>query len=488
MKKIILIYILHIKTIVFLCATADNNFNWSGMLSDFVVSTENDIRLNANSSGKSYLNTQSERCLNTQWEFDVQLAFNPSSSNYMDIYLCSENDSLTENTKGYFIRIGYTNDNICLYRKEGSKITRLIEGTKKRLDYPSVRISIKITCSSEAVWQLYAKVNGEDEYLEEGNCVDFFHFDVKFFGLLCVYTTTRSQDFRFSKLTISNIDESIDEHEFNLERPTANDVIFNEIRFNGIEYIEFYNRSSKSIDLSQLYFVIRRNNGNLSSASFLSPYPKPMNPGTFIVLMKNKDSFCSAFSCDVEIVESEKMPQLNNAGANLVLMNIDDEIIDEFVYSEKMHQALIANKKEIALERINPDLPTQDATNWQTASYDSGYGTPGTINSQYLNNDSAMKFELTKDVFRFCGYEEELFEYVIPEAGTNALILLFDSQGRIVKKLANNVLLGTSGSFFWDGLDDNKNSCETGIYIVYIETISLQGTVFKTKKAFTILK
>lgn len=487
MKKIISIYVIYLKAVIGLFAT--DGFAWQGTLSDFDFPAVNSIQLNANSAGKSYLVTQSERCLNTQWEFDALLSFNPSSSNYMDVYLSCDNDSLTGDLNGYFVRIGYTNDNICLYRKEGSKISRVIEGEKKRLDYSSVSLNVKVICSSEAEWVVYSKLNEENEFTEEGRCTDFFHFDRNFFGFLCVYTTTRSNGFRFGNLTVSTLNKNDEGYLDKLEKPEANDVVFNEITFNGTEYVEFYNRSSKTIDTSQLHFTIRRSNGNFSAKCPLSAFPKPMYPESFIVLTKYKETLCSRFFCNgIEITVHEKMPQLSNTGADLVLMDTNDELIDEMIYSDKMHQTLIMNKVNIALERINPHSETNDITNWQTASFDSGYGTPGKINSQYLASESSIKIDLTSDVFQPCGNEEKLFEYTTQEPGANVLVLLFDRQGRIVKTVANNVLSGTSGSFFWDGLSDDKSVCESGIYVLYMEIIGLNGRITKTKKAFTLSK
>jgi hypothetical protein len=45
-----------------------------------------------------------------------------------------------------------------------------------------------------------------------------------------------------------------------------------------------------------------------------------------------------------------------------------------------------------------------------------------------------------------------------------------------------NELLGTSGTFSWDGINENNEKSAIGIYIIYIETFNLKGEVKKFKK------
>ena len=68
-----------------------------------------------------YISTANTLATAAQWELYVDLAFNTSSANYVDIYLTASQNDLTQNTTtGYFVRLGSTNDNISLYRKDGA--------------------------------------------------------------------------------------------------------------------------------------------------------------------------------------------------------------------------------------------------------------------------------------------------------------------------------------------------------------------------------
>jgi len=57
----------------------------------------------------------------------------------------------------------------------------------------------------------------------------------------------------------------------------------------------------------------------------------------------------------------------------------------------------------------------------------------------------------------------------------------------LVRTLFTNELLGTSGTFTWDGLTDQQVKASIGVYVLVFEVFSTDGGVFFTKqKAFTL--
>jgi hypothetical protein len=58
----------------------------------------------------------------------------------------------------------------------------------------------------------------------------------------------------------------------------------------------------------------------------------------------------------------------------------------------------------------------------------------------------------------------------------------------MVRKLLNNALLGTSGIFRWDGLDDQQNLLPTGRYIIYTEVFRTDGDVRRKKLVCVLAK
>jgi hypothetical protein len=105
-----------------------NNPGWSGDASKFVVQS-NQLRLMAPAvNDVAYLSTPSTAINNASWEFFVHLDFDPSGSNYTDVYLTSDNAVLSGSLTGYFVRIGNATDEVSLYRQNGNTKAKIIDG------------------------------------------------------------------------------------------------------------------------------------------------------------------------------------------------------------------------------------------------------------------------------------------------------------------------------------------------------------------------
>ena len=63
-----------------------------------------------------------------------------------------------------------------------------------------------------------------------------------------------------------------------------------------------------------------------------------------------------------------------------------------------------------------------------------------------------------------------------------ATIRIFDSNGRAVKTLVNNEMIGNSGSKNWDGTSEEGLQLATGIYVVWMEVFSQNAVVERYKK------
>ena len=189
---------------------SDGNFTdspaWNGETTNFMVNPDSQLQLVAPAeSGKSYITTPSEIINNTEWSFYVKLTFNPSSKNYMDIYLVSDNENLNEPLNGYFVRIGNTQDEVSLYKQSGKKSTseKIIDGLDDRVDASLVELHIKVIKSQEDKWELLVDIDLTQNYISEGMAKDNDHFYSRYFGIYCTYTSTRSNKFFFDDLTIT---------------------------------------------------------------------------------------------------------------------------------------------------------------------------------------------------------------------------------------------------------------------------------------------
>ena len=114
MRKQLFTFIVSIQSIVGFSQFTDdfsdgdftNNPVWSGSMGSFEVDAAFQLHLNDTVANVSYLATESNAIENGSWEFDVQMDFSPSTSNYSKIYLVADEQNLSGNLNGYFVKIG----------------------------------------------------------------------------------------------------------------------------------------------------------------------------------------------------------------------------------------------------------------------------------------------------------------------------------------------------------------------------------------------
>jgi flagellar hook assembly protein FlgD len=76
--------------------------------------------------------------------------------------------------------------------------------------------------------------------------------------------------------------------------------------------------------------------------------------------------------------------------------------------------------------------------------------------------------------------------YRFTELDLVGTVRIFDANGREVRLLAANQLLGTEGVFTWDGTMDDGRKARIGAYIILFETFEPGGTT-QTYKLTTVL-
>ncbi|HVM87269.1 MAG TPA: lamin tail domain-containing protein [Puia sp.] len=278
----------------------------------------------------------------------------------------------------------------------------------------------------------------------------------------------------------------------------TNDIIINEILFNpqtnGYDYVEFYNRSNKVIDLKQLYVSTRDVTGVLKSITALSPVPLLFFPGEYDVITENSLWVQQNYlvkNTD-KLLQLASLPSFPDDDGIVVLLNPNQTVIDELHYNHNWQLALITNEAGVALERINYNKPTQNANNWTSAASTAGYGTPTYQNSE-LNIDAQSKSEINIIPKIFSpdddGYEDYCFiNYQVPNPGFVANITVYDASGRAVRNIANNATLALNGTFKWDGLDNKQQRLPVGIYIIATQIFDLNGKTKQFKHAVTLAR
>lgn len=200
MRKILLSFLL-LMMLAYAHAQLSENFTdgditanpaWTGNSTDFIVNSALQLQSNSTTASSSfYLSTANTMIAATQWEFDVQLDFNTSSTNYVDVFLAASASNLTDaNTDGYFVRIGNTADEISLYKKSGNTSTKIIDGADGITNVSSNTLRIKAIRDAAGQWILYRDITGTgNSYVSEGLVTDVTFNTSAFFGILIKQST-----------------------------------------------------------------------------------------------------------------------------------------------------------------------------------------------------------------------------------------------------------------------------------------------------------
>ncbi len=175
---------------------------WQGDDSKFVVAS-GQLKLQAPPlTGSAFLATPSQAVHEATWEFSLQLDFNPSSSNYSKIYLMADRDNLQGAVNGYFVRVGHTSREVSLFVQTGVTETELIDGLDDRVNLPQVKLKVRVVRDATGAWELFSDVGRTGIYTKEGMVTDVTHFDSRYFGIQCFYTSTRSDKFWFDDFAV----------------------------------------------------------------------------------------------------------------------------------------------------------------------------------------------------------------------------------------------------------------------------------------------
>ncbi len=282
------------------------------------------------------------------------------------------------------------------------------------------------------------------------------------------------------------------------ENANALDMIVNEILFNprsnAFDYTEFYNKSNKIFDASKLFIANRSSSNIISSIKQLTSTAWLVFPEDYIVVTENTASLNREYLVKNQdwVLSQSSLPSMPDDKGFSILLNQQGNVVDEVNYNKNWHFKLIDNEEGVSLERIDPDGPSQEATNWHSAASTAGYGTPTYKNSQYkLINTINATIEIVPKVFSPDNDGRDdiaTVQYEVAEPGFIANITIFDAAGRPIRNLVRNGTLGLKGYWNWDGLDDKGNKLPVGTYIIFTEIFNLQGKKEKFKNPVVLAR
>ena len=279
--------------------------------------------------------------------------------------------------------------------------------------------------------------------------------------------------------------------------PQAGDVVINEILFNpktgGVDFVELYNVSGKLLELKGSKISNRKMASGALDRVYGIERSYVMHPQEWAVVCANPAIVCQHYHCEhpTHFITMPSMPAYPNDEGCAVFLDAQDGVIDEFCYSEKMHISLLNSVKGVSLERVNPLRPASEWANWFSAAQTAGFATPSYQNSQYSQEAGGTEDGISLSPAVFSpdgdGIDDALFiDYAMPSEGWIASAYVYDVQGRLVRILCKNALLGKNGRLLWDGAAEQGTPAIVGRYIILIETYHQSGKTQVYKKTATL--
>jgi hypothetical protein len=272
---------------------------------------------------------------------------------------------------------------------------------------------------------------------------------------------------------------------FGFYLPVRSDLLITEVLFNpypeGYDFVEIYNNSGHEVDLSGLFLATRDGTNEMKQISQLSVNQQYLPAGDYLAVTKSPEGVLRYYrsKCVDCLLQLEKFPSLADQSGCVVLLNKNLDVIDEMNYDEEMHHPFITEKEGISLERINLSEPASQRGNWHSASKSSGFATPGYANSSGEAGDPKDDM-VSIDPVVFSpngdGRQDDLNIY-LNSAGPDWLlnITILNCAGIVVRKLTNNLMISSKDQMKWDGLGDDFQKVQPGIYLLNISLFAQTG-------------
>ena len=242
------------------------------------------------------------------------------------------------------------------------------------------------------------------------------------------------------------------------------DVIINEINyisdkaFDFKDWVEFYNNSDVTIDLSNWIFT----DGD-SDNQFVFPANCCIQPNGYLVLSHDMMRLKWFYSGIKNLVGDIDF-KFSSSGETLYLYNANKELMDMVSYGTVAPWPNLTGNKQNTIEFIKPSLNNTIAENWKM-SLTAG-GTPGAVNSTNgITSAIERPFAATalKQNYPNPFSTSTTINYEVNEYSPIS-IRLFDLNGRIIKTLVNKNQDQGKYTCVWNGKNDAGDEVTGNIY------------------------
>ena len=212
------------------------NPTWAGFDTSFQIDN-GWLRSNGpQASSVIYLSTPNALFDSVEWNILLRLDFNPSTTNFVRIYLSSNTSNLTGSLNGYYIQFGEAGtapDSLDIFKQTGTTSIKLFTGASGIMtSTTSNTVRIKVTRLPGGVWNVYTDKTGGFNFSLEGGFTDNSFSSASFFGVVADYNTaSRYNQYYFDDINIQKIVEDTTKPNVvstTVLSPNTIDVLFSE--------------------------------------------------------------------------------------------------------------------------------------------------------------------------------------------------------------------------------------------------------------------
>lgn len=278
-------------------------------------------------------------------------------------------------------------------------------------------------------------------------------------------------------------------------KPEAKDIVLNEVLFNARtnapKFVEIYNRSNKYINMKDWKLANLNTIGEIANRRILFHEDFILAPFSYLVFTTDAGRLKQEYpkSKEDRFIAYSSLPSYPISSGNVVFLDPEEELVEIFSYSDRMHHPLLRDTRGVSLERLSVDFEVNDPGNWQSASSSVGFATPGYRNSQVFEGQEELGIDIHPKVFMPDVPGQPAYitiSYKMEQPGKNATVRIYGVNGSMIREICQNAIWGMEGFYLWDGTDSQGRKVRPGHYIIWVELFDLQGNVRQIKKTAVV--
>ncbi|MDP2036099.1 MAG: CotH kinase family protein [Ignavibacteria bacterium] len=265
---------------------------------------------------------------------------------------------------------------------------------------------------------------------------------------------------------------------FSADSSDIKGIVINEINYNSStqfdpgDWIEIYNKSNQSIDISN--WIVSDSD---PSHSFTFPSGTVLEADKYLVVVGDSKAFTTLFP-SVKNYIGQMDFGLSGSGEQITLTDEDKNVIDSLVYDEKSPWPTDANGLGATIELKDPTVDNSFGKYWK-ASF--GHGSPGKINS--VRTSVSEKNNIIPNMFMlYQNYPnpfnpETIISYKV-QAASQVSLKVYDVLGRETATIVDEYKQAGNYNVKFNVKTRYGASLQSGIYFYKLQA----GSFIQTKK------